>query len=130
VRLYRARLAGMADVQVPFCAGVGKSSCHLMPILLAPGVDRRGVMELLRGEGIQSSIHYPPVHRFLWYRERFGVQCVPVTEDVASREITLPLHPLMTDSDVSTVCEALLRSVALAKKGPQPERRGVRSASV
>ena len=52
-------------------------------------------MEKLKDFGIQSSIHYPPVHLFSLYRNQFGYKKgdLPRTEEVSQREITLPLHP-------------------------------------
>ena len=54
-------------------------------------------MQQLRALGIQTSIHYPPVHLFSLYREKFGYEkgMLPKTEEASRREITLPLHPGM-----------------------------------
>ncbi len=106
---YRERLAAYEDVLVPFESHDGTPSCHIMPTLLAPEMDRGQVMALMRERGIQTSIHYPPIHRFTSYRDRSGSPdgSLIMTEDVAGRELTLPLHPLMTETDVETVTSAL-----------------------
>ncbi|MBU0979967.1 MAG: DegT/DnrJ/EryC1/StrS family aminotransferase [Nanoarchaeota archaeon] len=53
-----------------------------------------------------TSIHYPPVHQFTFYKKRFPV-VLPRTEDISRREITLPLHPLLTERDVDHICGTL-----------------------
>ena len=61
-------------------------------------------MSYVKEHGIQTSIHYPPVHQFSYYQH---VNChasnLAITEDVASREVTLPLYPTMKESDVKSV---------------------------
>jgi dTDP-4-amino-4,6-dideoxygalactose transaminase len=66
-------------------------------------------MERLKEYGIQTSIHYPPVHLFSFYRKRFGfkIGMFPKTEDVSRREVTLPLHPRMKSKDVKWIVKKL-----------------------
>ena len=83
----------------------GKCSFHIFPILLSEGINRYDFMQELRKSGVQTSIHYPPIHLFTYYRERFGHKegMLPQTEYVGKHEVTLPLHPLMTDMDVEYI---------------------------
>jgi dTDP-4-amino-4,6-dideoxygalactose transaminase len=62
-------------------------------------------MEKLKDYGIQTSVHYPPVHLFSLYQVRFGFKkgMLPKTEDVSQREVTLPLHPRMNEKDISWI---------------------------
>ena len=108
---YRDRLAEeLPDIVVPF-APDWETAAHLLPILLPEHADRRGIMEGLRRARIQSSIHYPPIHRFSFYRERFPGVSLPNTESFCSRELTLPLHPSLRESDVDRVVAALKSAV-------------------
>jgi dTDP-4-amino-4,6-dideoxygalactose transaminase len=66
-------------------------------------------MARLYEAGIQTSIHYPPVHAFTAYREEH--QRLPRTEALAARQLTLPFYPLMTESDVDIVVRALLKTL-------------------
>ncbi len=95
---------------MPFRETRDGSAFHIMPVVLPEPTDRTRVQERLKAAGIQTSIHYPPVHRFSSFCDRFRAD-VPVTEAVAPRLLTLPLHPLMTDADVDLVCEALVSAV-------------------
>jgi len=92
---------------LPFVKHRGQSAGHLMPILLPPGKDRIKFMEHMKSKGIQTSIHYPPAHGFSYYRVAVEHQSLPVTEDVAAREVTLPLHPLLSEAQVGEVVAAV-----------------------
>jgi dTDP-4-amino-4,6-dideoxygalactose transaminase len=108
---YRQRLAAcIPEVVVPFDEK-HETAAHLMPVLLPPGVDRQKVMANLRDEGIQSSIHYPPIHRFSYYLEKFPGVSLPKTEDFCARELTLPLHPLLTEDNVKHISDSLRKAV-------------------
>lgn len=80
-----------------------------MPVLLPQAVNRRQVIEFLKSRGIQTSIHYPPVHLFSIYHTTAGANQsgLPITEEVARRELTLPLYPGMTEEDVALVVDIL-----------------------
>jgi len=85
----------------------GQPSYHIFPMLLPEGTNRQAFMESLRDSGIQSSIHYRPIHTFTYYQQRYGQQSLPRTESVATREVTLPLYPTMTDDQIKLVVEAV-----------------------
>ena len=85
---------------------------HIFPILLPAALDRLAFIDRMRAEQIQTSIHYPPIHQFTYYRQRYPDVMLPFTEDIAAREVTLPLYPTMTDEQVSWVIEAVRRSLA------------------
>jgi perosamine synthetase len=74
-------------------------------------VDRDGVLAALRAEAIGANVHYPPVHLHPYYRERFGTGpgMLPVTEAAASRILTLPCFPAMSDADAADVVTALAK---------------------
>jgi len=108
---YRRILAAeVPDAVVPFTQ-THETAAHLMPILLPDGRKRQGIMEHLRQDGIQSSFHYPPIHKFSYFRDRFPGVSLPRTEDFCSREITLPLHPSLTENDIRRVVESLREAI-------------------
>jgi dTDP-4-amino-4,6-dideoxygalactose transaminase len=64
----------------------------------------------LSERGVLTLVHYPqPVHLQPAYRERVPIapDGLPVTEQVCGEILSLPMHPYMTDDEVSRVCEAL-----------------------
>jgi dTDP-4-amino-4,6-dideoxygalactose transaminase len=78
-----------------------------MPVVLPATVSRQAIINRLRKRGIQTTIHYPPVHRLTFYRELYPDTSLLRTEDFCRRELTLPLHPKMVGSDVERVTQCL-----------------------
>jgi dTDP-4-amino-4,6-dideoxygalactose transaminase len=109
-RLYWQQL-DTAPLTLPFRGQEHQSSCHLMPVLLPRELDRSQVMWGLREAGIQSSIHYPAVHRFTVFSSDLQPP-LPRTEEAADRVLTLPLHPLLADRDIVAVSTVLLDVIA------------------
>ncbi|HNB51070.1 MAG TPA: DegT/DnrJ/EryC1/StrS family aminotransferase [Anaerolineales bacterium] len=98
-------------VGLPFRDTVGEPAYHIFPILLPEGVDRYHFIDHMRAAGVQTSIHYPPIHQFQAYRALYPDLELPVTEVVASREVTLPLYPTMTDEQVQLVVNAVKQGI-------------------
>ncbi len=101
----------LPQVSIPFEEG-HETAAHIMPVLLPEGADRERIMTRLRKEGTQSSIHYPPVHQFSYYRERFSGVTLPKTEQFSARELTLPLHPGLNERDVERVVHMLHEAIS------------------
>jgi dTDP-4-amino-4,6-dideoxygalactose transaminase len=112
VRSYRDILEERCpSVRVPFANARGASAYHFLPVVLPDHVDRQAVMGGMRDEGVQTTVHYPPIHRLSLYRERYPSLQLPATEEFADRELTLPLHPKLSDQDVQTVVDALVAAL-------------------
>jgi dTDP-4-amino-4,6-dideoxygalactose transaminase len=80
---------------------------HLCPVLLPEGTDRDAVMRMLRAAGVHSSVHYPPTHLFSLYHSGSEPSELPRTEMFAGRELSLPLHPGLSEEDVDFVVAKL-----------------------
>ena len=106
---YKRQLKDIPWISVPFNNSEGKPSYHIFPILLSEDISRKEFMDKLKQEGIQTSIHYPPIHLFSIYRRMFGLKegVLPKTEFVGEHEVTLPLHPLMNTEEVSYLMRVL-----------------------
>jgi dTDP-4-amino-4,6-dideoxygalactose transaminase len=108
---YREKLAAaLPEITIPFSSEHITAS-HLMTILLPVRTDREKVMAELREAGIQTSIHYPPVHKFSYYRKKFPRVKLPETENFCNRELTLPLHPSLSEKDIDRIVKSLGRAV-------------------
>jgi dTDP-4-amino-4,6-dideoxygalactose transaminase len=83
-----------------------------MPIVLPRTAHRQFVIDELRRQEIQTTVHYPPVHRLSFYRSLMPALRLPHTEDFARRELTVPLHPQMNAGSVATVVDALAAAAA------------------
>jgi dTDP-4-amino-4,6-dideoxygalactose transaminase len=102
---YRDGLAGIDGLTatMPPPPG-GRSANHLFTVLVAESVDRDAVRAELAEGGIQTSLHYPPIHRFTAYDVEADL---PLTEEYAARAITLPLFPTITEEQIGLVLSAL-----------------------
>jgi dTDP-4-amino-4,6-dideoxygalactose transaminase len=116
-RRYHERLGGDLRITLPFegfeARGVGESAHHILPVLLPLGSPREAIMAAMKARGIQTSVHYPPIHGFTFHgaTDRVRTAGLPRTEDIAARELTLPLYPRMTDAQVDEVVSALRASL-------------------
>jgi dTDP-4-amino-4,6-dideoxygalactose transaminase len=108
VRQYRDALEGAEGVSMPFGDRLGdtRSSHHLAVATLLDADTRDRVRLQLAERRVQTSLHYPPIHRFSAYRD--GGRALPRTEAAASRLVTLPLFAHMRDDQVAAVVEGLV----------------------
>lgn len=104
---YKQKLAGIDKIKIPFSGASWEANYHIFPVLLAEDVDRRKLMAFLRERGIQTSIHFPPVHQFSYYRRLLGETSLPITEYVAAHELTLPMFAGISISQVDYIAEQL-----------------------
>jgi len=78
--------------KVSFPKRTGKHACHMFVIWVDP--DRRDEIRAeLEGVGIQTSIHYTPIHLEPFYRARQKVS-LPIAEKLGASTITLPTYHL------------------------------------
>lgn len=108
---YRAELAEHG-VEMIF-GGAGDTTGHLAVVLAG---DRRDeVREALGDAGIQSSVHYPPIHQFSYYREVAPTPVsLPATEAAGAGFVTLPLWGGLPDGDRRRIVEIVGRVLATA----------------
>lgn len=112
VSRYRQAFAEMAPkLGLPFAERRGNSSQHIFPVLLPEKMNKDAFREALKQDGIQTSFHYPPVHQFKIYQDpqKNFEETLWMTENVSSRQVTLPLFPTMTDEQQRLVIECVVK---------------------
>lgn len=103
---YRELLGGIGQISLTSAPGPRlRSSHHLFTIVLDGGLDRDAFRAELAQRGVQTSVHYPPAHRFSIYRE--GAPDLPITDAYAARAVTLPMFAHMTLDQQELVVEAV-----------------------
>ncbi len=118
VQRYRRNLSRTKLVTIPKATPDSKPSYYSFTVLIN-NVDRDAARDKMTEAGIGTSIMYHPVHLQPIYKQMFGYQpgSLPITEDVCSKILCLPLHVGLTQSEVDSVCEKLLSSIEeLAKQ--------------
>lgn len=71
------------------------------------GITRAKAMRALREKGIGTQVHYIPVNRQPYYRERYGFSPLPGAESYYASCLSLPLFVGMVEADVDRVVRAL-----------------------
>jgi dTDP-4-amino-4,6-dideoxygalactose transaminase len=121
--LYRGLFAEQVPgVSVPFENFPWQPSYHILPILLPEGVERTQFAAGMKARGVQTSLHYPPIHLFTYYREHSlsPRQPLRLTEAVAAREVTVPLFGTLKAEQVEYVVKAVSEALNEARAAVQP----------
>lgn len=122
--LYRRLFAQhLPEILIPFKDFPWHSSHHILPILLPDGVNRKQFAEVMKENRVQTSLHYPPIHLFQYYREHgfSPQQPLTLTETAAAREVTIPLYATLEPSQVETVVNSVRDALQKAREHVQPE---------
>jgi dTDP-4-amino-4,6-dideoxygalactose transaminase len=110
---YYDRLASQSNVDLPTVHVPYKDHAwHVFGIVLHPGapVDRAGLIELLAERGIGTSVHYKPLHRMTYYRERYGLDPAdfPGAERIWQGNLSLPIYSSLGDDDLNYITDCLI----------------------
>ncbi len=106
--LYRQKLSGVDGIKLFRTDPNDHVIPHIFPILITSG-RKKEVVEGLDAAGIPTGVHYKPNHLLTFYGG--GSLSLPVTERVYAQNITLPLHPEISEADANFICAKLLKIV-------------------
>jgi perosamine synthetase len=107
---YNERIAEIPGIEAPFIApSTTRVSWFVYVVRFKPGLDRDNVAQALEQQGIPSRPYFIPIHLQPYMAERFGYQPgdFPATEDLGRRSLALPFSGVMTESQVTRVCQVL-----------------------
>ena len=79
---------------------------HLFPVVLDPKIDRTALQYWLTEKGIETGVHYKPLHELSLYRDALRAP-TPYLDSIAPRLLSLPCHHQMASEDVVRVCEGI-----------------------
>ncbi len=103
---YDAALAG--HVATPARVADSRCAWAVYSILLPDGAARARMQAGLQAVGVPTAIYYPrPLHLQPAYAAAHDGSALPVSEDLASRILALPIHADLADGDVARVCTAV-----------------------
>lgn len=109
-RLYDARLGNR--VATPARVADSTSAWAIYAILLPDNAARERLQAGMKSAGVPSAIYYPkPLHRQPAYAAAHDGAALPVSEDLATRIMALPIHPDLTEAQAHRVCDAVLAHV-------------------
>jgi dTDP-4-amino-4,6-dideoxygalactose transaminase len=91
-------------VIVPTLSDWSSHVFHLFPIF---SKNRNELQQHLKNNGIQTLIHYPiPPHKQQCYFE-YNQMSFPITERIHNEELSLPISPVMTDEEITSIIKAI-----------------------
>jgi dTDP-4-amino-4,6-dideoxygalactose transaminase len=116
VAKYREKLQGVPGLTLPFASHHGVSANHLAVAVLPEGSDRQTVRDMMTSDGVQTSVHYPPIHHFSVFQD-LNDRSLANTDRVANRILTLPLYAHMSDTQVDVVVRSLEQALDASVQG-------------
>jgi UDP-2-acetamido-2-deoxy-ribo-hexuluronate aminotransferase len=100
-------------VRTPARVPGSTSAWAVYAVLLPDGAARARVQERLKAAGVPTAIYYPrALHQQPAYAGAHDGTALPVSEDLATRIMALPIHPDLIEADVNRVCEAMIAALA------------------
>jgi len=105
---YTNALKSMEEIFTPFINPDRETAWHLYVIKLnleVLRIDRKTFIEELKRGGIDTSVHFIPLHKHPYYRNTFGYdpKHFPNSEWIYERIISLPIYPGMKNEEVNYV---------------------------
>jgi len=109
-RYYDSRLGNA--VAIPARVPESESAWAIYAVLLDSEAQRERVQESLKAAGVPTAIYYPkPLHHQPAYSGHHDGAALPVSEDLATRILALPIHPDLSDAAQAHVCDSVLAAI-------------------
>jgi dTDP-4-amino-4,6-dideoxygalactose transaminase len=124
-RRYAAAFADLPELLLPAESPDRSHIYHLYAVRILPetgSLDRDAFIASLKKAKIGTSVHFVPLHRHPYYRDRYGYRtdAFPVAERIYRGLVSLPLYPAMSERDVEDVVVAVRGAVLAARGRPAP----------
>ena len=105
--MYIDKLSSVEEIIIPFKNYTDFSSNYIFTIVLKNSnyQKRDNIRNRLAEAGVQTSVHYPAVHRFSIYKDFYRE--LPVTDYLVDNLITLPMHSKLSDKDIMLITDSL-----------------------
>ena len=119
--IYSNELANIPSITLPKSNVENKHSWHLYVIQIKPDqlkINRKEFIDKLKEYNIGTSVHFIPLHRHPYYKNKFGYSPkeFPNSEYIYNNSMSLPIYPKMTETDVDYVIQALKHILYTNKK--------------
>ena len=117
VKMYNEAFEVITELETPIVKPDIKPAWHIYTVLLN-GINRDEFFSKMREKNIGVNVHYIPIYRFSYYQEHFDFnpKDFPITEEVFSKVVTLPLFPKMGDKEVNYVINTVKKTYPLQIK--------------
>lgn len=99
------------NIIIPFAQHQGFVSNYVFPIVIK-GVNRDqrdALRNHIHERGVQTSVHYPAVHRFFSFKEYYVD--LPLTDQYVESTLTLPMYAKLGKKEINCMCLILMRAI-------------------
>ena len=111
---YKKAFTGSDNIKMPTDIRGVKHGRHIFPIWVNPK-KRDKMLSFLNSKGVGAVINYPAIHLFTFYKNKLGLKegMFPVAEEIAKREISLPIYAKLKNEEVEHVIKIVNEAVLL-----------------
>ena len=109
---YNEAFKNNSKIVTPFIKENRETSWHLYVVKID---NRDKVIDELKQRGVGSSVHFIPIHKHPYYKDRFNYidSNYPVANSVFNMSLSLPIYPDMTKDEVEYVIKNVLEVVGV-----------------
>lgn len=109
---YTNMLSGMRQVFTPIEKPWSKHVYHIYALRFTDGLCRDAVYSCMISKGVEVAIHYPlPLHKQPLFKSLGYEECCPNSLYLSSIELSIPIHPKLTEEDLIYVIDSLKECV-------------------
>jgi perosamine synthetase len=109
---YNQAFKNNKNIVIPVVKDDRTTSWHLYVIKID---NRDEIIEKLKENGVGCSVHFIPIHKHPYYKDRYKYKNVdyPIANDVFDKSLSLPIYPDMNDEEVDFVIKNVLDIVGV-----------------
>ena len=109
---YNKAFENNKNIVIPVVKDDRETSWHLYVIKID---NRDEVIEKLKENGVGCSVHFIPIHKHTYYKDRYKYKNAdyPIANDVFDKSLSLPIYPDMNDTEIDLVIKNVLDIVGV-----------------
>jgi UDP-4-amino-4-deoxy-L-arabinose-oxoglutarate aminotransferase len=109
---YKKAFSKVDGITLPNEYKKSKHGRHIFPIWV-DAKKRDKILDYIIKQGVGAVINYPAIHLFSYYRKTFGTKegMFPIAEDIANREISLPLYSKLKIKEINYIIETVKQAI-------------------
>ncbi|MCT7911800.1 DegT/DnrJ/EryC1/StrS family aminotransferase [Arcobacter lacus] len=107
---YNKGFSNNSNISLPFIKDDRETAWHLYVIKVK---NRDLIIDKLKENGVGCSVHFIPVHKHPYYKDKFGYknENYPVSNNVFEKSLSLPIFPDMSDEEIDYVIKTVNKVV-------------------
>ena len=110
-KILKELLSTINSIHIPEEQDEKRYNWYLYTISFIENV-RNKIRNELNGKGIGATVYYePPVHKTPYYRNLCPDLILENTEWASGHVLSLPVHPLLTETDLEFICSTLIKAL-------------------